>query len=361
MGIYDREYVRVGPRSQSGLGSLRFISINVWIIIINFAVFVVDQGLQGHRIPAPVAMQLSDLGRQVAFRNRAAEPVLRDSLGRRIAPDSPELDPRNPTPPRIYQVLYDKTTRQQIGSQEVELMTPLQAYGHFSTALGFFQIELWRFITFQFLHANFTHVLFNMFGLWIFGGMVEQYLGSKRYLAFYLTCGIFGAVSYLLLNFLGNVIPSQHRIPLVLPDSIYTPLVGASAGVFGVIMACAFIAPNAMVMLILPPVPLKLKWLAYGYVVVAAWNLLRGGQNAGGDAAHIGGAIAGAFFIRQAHLLRDFFEVLGPGKGAGGRGRRAASEAEVDRILSKVASQGLRSLTEEEKRTLRRASEAGRR
>src|SRR5947207_11272537 len=95
------------------------------------------------------------------------------------------------------------------------------------------------------------------------------------------------------------------RRPGVLIDAPWTPLVGASAGVFGVILACAYIAPEAMVQLILPPVPLKLKWFAYGYVVVAAWNLLRGGANAGGDAAHIGGAIAGFFFIRNAHLLRD--------------------------------------------------------
>src|SRR5262249_21154560 len=152
--------------------------------------------------------------------------------------------------------------------------TPLQAYGHFSTALGFFGLQLWRFITFQFLHASLMHVLMNMFGLWVFGGMVEEYLGSKRYFAFYLTCGIFGGVSYLALNFLGNLFPPVH-LPFLLPDSIYTPLVGASAGVFGVIMACAFIAPNAMVVLFFPPVPLRLKWLAYGYVALAAWNLFR--------------------------------------------------------------------------------------
>ena len=59
-------------------------------------------------------------------------------------------------------------------------MDPLQAWGHFSTAKGFFQYEVWRLVTFQFLHANFVHLFFNMFGLFIFGGMVEQYLGRRR-------------------------------------------------------------------------------------------------------------------------------------------------------------------------------------
>jgi membrane associated rhomboid family serine protease len=234
-------------------------------------------------------------------------------------------------------------------------MSPVEAWGHFSTATGFLVIQLWRFVTFQFLHANITHLLFNMFGLWVFGGMVEQYLGSKRYAAFYLTCGIFGAVSYLILNLLGNL--TSWHLPGVLPASLYTPLLGASAGVFGVIMASAFIAPNAMVVLLFPPIPLKLKWMAYGYVVLALFNLLSGGRNAGGDAAHIGGAIAGAFFIRNAHLLRDFFEVFGPGGRSGRSPRGDIPQGEVDRILRKVAQQGLRSLTDSDKRTLQRASE----
>jgi membrane associated rhomboid family serine protease len=218
---------------------------------------------------------------------------------------------------------------------------------------------MWRYLTFQFLHGSVSHIFFNMFGLWIFGGMVEQYLGSKRYAAFYLTCGVFGAVSYLLLNLLGARV--GVRLPGVLFDSLYTPLVGASAGVFGVIMACAYIAPNAIVQLLFPPIPLKLKWFAYGYVAFAAWNLLRGGSNAGGDAAHIGGAIAGFFFIRNAHLLRDFFDIFGDSRkqseSGGGGARKRPDDSEVDRILAKVARDGLGSLTDPEKSTLRRASE----
>src|SRR6185436_18755240 len=117
----------------------------------------------------------------------------------------------------------------------------------------------------------------------------------------------------------------------------------ASAGVFGVIMAAAYIAPNAIVQLLFPPIPLKLKWFAYGYVALAAANLLRGGHNAGGDAAHVGGALAGYFFVRNAHLLRDFFDVIGRRTPAAGGPATEADTQELDRILQKVGRDGLAS------------------
>jgi len=244
-------------------------------------------------------------------------------------------------------------------------------FGHFSTAEALFykagntmyvNLEVWRFITFQFLHANLLHVFFNMFGLYIFGGMVEQYLGRRRYLAFYLLCGIFGGLMYVLLNLLGQ---TGMHIPGVLVNDPRTPLIGASAGVFGVIMACAYIAPNARLMLLFPPIPMRLKVFAYAYVAFTAFNLLVGGHNAGGDAAHIGGAIAGAYFIRNAHMLYEFFNVFSKGRPPPGNPRRAAphkhkskrNTAEIDRVLAKIATQGLASLTDKEKQILRQETD----
>ena len=227
----------------------------------------------------------------------------------------------------------------------------------FSTHFGFARLEVWRLVTFQFLHADFLHLFFNMFGLYIFGGMVEQYLGAKRYAAFYLMCGICGGLLYLILNGVGML--TNGALPGSLNVDAMTPLIGASAGVFGVIVAAARIAPDMQVMLIFPPVPLKLKWLAYGYVGIAAFNLIIGGSNAGGDAAHIGGAIAGFFFIRNAHLLRDFFDVFRnsnkPPKAARAK-KSGVSEADVDRVLAKVRDKGIASLTEREKKLLEKAS-----
>ncbi|HRQ72557.1 MAG TPA: rhomboid family intramembrane serine protease [Phycisphaerales bacterium] len=239
----------------------------------------------------------------------------------------------------------------------------LYEVGHFSTQKGFQQLEVWRLVTFQFLHSPATiwHLFFNMFGLFVFGGLVEEYLGRKKYLAFYLVCGIFGGLAYLLLNLLGQI--PGLALPGVLFHDPATSLVGASAGVFGVIMACAFIAPDAIVQLIFPPIPLRMKWFAYGYVALATVNLLAGGANAGGDAAHLGGAAAGYFFIRNSHLLRDFFDVMKDSRREGGSprpSRHRRSDDEVGKVLAKVRQEGLGSLTEREKRILQRETEAKR-
>jgi membrane associated rhomboid family serine protease len=255
----------------------------------------------------------------------------------------------------------------------------LFAYGHFSTfevATWAGGIEFWRFLTFQFLHANIMHIFFNMLGLYMFGAMVEDHLGPKKYVAFYLTCGIFGGFLYLVLNLAGQFL----SIPGVLINDTRTPLIGASAGVFGVIMACAKIAPNTVVQLILPPVPLKMRTMAYAYVGISFASLLLGTNNAGGEAAHIGGAIAGYFFIRNSHLLRDFFDVFTDSRRPGGRSKlrlagdgpdrvrastraseelaaeEAAMDRDLNRILDRVKEVGSEGLTDEERATLERVT-----
>jgi membrane associated rhomboid family serine protease len=362
MGIYDREYVKVGPRSGSGLGSLRFVSINSWIIIINVVVFVLGVLLVRVASPVLVAEHLDS----VPAAGVVEEPVFRRlAVGPQGTVTPAPVDARGaPAGAAAERLLYDKGSMrlvngrafgQPIGVRTYQWMNPLDRWGHMSTWFVVRELQVWRVVTFQFLHANITHIFFNMFGLWVFGGMVEQYLGSRRYAAFYLTCGIFGALSYLLLNALGA---SGVRLPGVLVEDQHTPLVGASAGVFGVIVAAAYIAPNAIVQLLFPPIPIKLKVMAYAYVGLAAFNLLSRGHNAGGDAAHMGGAIAGFFLVRNAHLLWDFFDVFKDSRRAGpGAGGRDAEAADVDRILAKVRTGGLRSLSGSERRTLRRASE----
>ena len=231
----------------------------------------------------------------------------------------------------------------------------LYTVGHFSTLTGFGRLEVWRLVTFQFLHANLLHLAFNMFGLWIFGSLVEGYLGRRKYLAFYLVCGIFGGLMYLTLNLAGILgVP----LPGVLNIHQTTQLVGASAGVFGVIMACAYIDPKSVVDLLFPPISIRMRTLAYGYVALALYNLLVGGSNAGGDAAHVGGAIAGFFFIRNSHLLVDFFDVLNDSRKAATR--QGPSEAELDRVLAKTRRDGLASLNTRERRVLAEASKARR-
>ena len=155
-------------------------------------------------------------------------------------------------------------------------------------------------------------------------------------------------------------------IPGLLFNSTATPLIGASAGVFGVLMAGAYLAPNALVLLFFI-LPMRLKTLAYLLVAIAFFTVVRNGANAGGEAGHLGGALAGFYFIRRPHHLHGFFDILGRldptshhYRRTGRRtatGRRPAQTEKIDRILAKISAEGLKSLTESEKRALREASE----
>lgn len=370
MGLYDRDYIRdVEPRrgayGRGGWSSLRMVSVNAWIIAICVGVFVIDNLLipkaawQLVRIstdlPASIELQL---GRNAKFQE----------------------DPRLIAGPRqgtytgvVLDVSVSPATA--VGTATYVWMPPLKRWLHLSTSLVILRIEFWRFIGFQFLHGDQWHLLFNMLGLYFFGGMVEQYLGSKRYLAFYLLCGVFGAVLYLVLNLLGLTAAMFTRegvtIPGLLSSSMFTPLVGASAGIFGVLMAGAFLAPRAVVLLFFI-IPMQLRTLAYALVAVAFLSIVLGAHNAGGEAGHLGGAIAGWYFIRHPYHLHGFFDFLGrvdptshhyrgrQGRPRTLRGARSrARDDEVDRILAKIKDQGVQSLTEAEKRVLRDVSRQG--
>ncbi len=355
MGIADRDYARVQPRGEGIGGRLRLLSVTGWLLIINISVFVIGGFMTGSGVPVSVAQKALP---GESIKGALVEDQFRQVDGKPVTAEAV----RNGTGAMVIRILVDPETRQPVGREIYQIMAPLTAYGHFSTHQGFQRLEVWRLVTFQFLHANFMHIFFNMLGLWIFGGIVEQFLGSKRYLAFYLMCGICGGLLFLLLNLLGA---ANIPLPGALKVGLSTPLVGASAGVFGVIIACAYIAPNTVVRLLFPPIPLKMKTFAYGYLVIVAANLLvLKGANQGGDAAHVGGALGGYFFIRRPHLLRDFFDVFGNSNKKGAqrsthpkRKNARKSDQEIDRILDKVNTQGLHSLSESEKKALRRATE----
>ncbi|QYK49534.1 MAG: rhomboid family intramembrane serine protease [Phycisphaeraceae bacterium] len=363
MGISDRDYARhpgrargsTSGRMRLGVGSLRLLSFNAWLIGLNVAIFVLGILLAGRGVPVLIERSIDP------STPPKAKLVILDQMlttgGQPVAPGTPV-----PSSGYFRRPILIEGTNQIVGTALYQMMDPLTAFGHFSTYQGFQRVEVWRLVTFQFLHANFAHLLLNMLGLYFFGGTVERNLGFKKYAAFYLVCGIFGGLAYLLLNVLGNVLPFQ--IPGLLFHATMMPLVGASAGVFGVIVACAYLEPRESVQLLFIPIGIPLPWFAYGYVLFSILNLLSGGKNAGGDAAHVGGAIAGYYFIRHSHLLRDFFDVFTDSRRPQGqRGRGGAgvdAEREIDRILAKVRATGADSLTGAERRTLRSATARGR-
>jgi membrane associated rhomboid family serine protease len=170
----------------------------------------------------------------------------------------------------------------------------LRAWGYFSIDTAIRGLQVWRLVTMQFLHHDPRHIFFNMVALFFFGPIVEQMLGARRYLAFYLICGIASALLFTALCFFN-----------VLGDDPRTPLIGASGGIFGVLIAAAIIAPNAMVLVFF--FPMRLRYLAIGLVAIAVITVLGAGhtpgQNAGGEAAHIGGALMGWLLIKNPRLL----------------------------------------------------------
>jgi membrane associated rhomboid family serine protease len=168
-------------------------------------------------------------------------------------------------------------------------------WGAFSPQSAVYHLQIWRFITFQFLHAGIGHIFFNMLALYYFGPMIENYLGPRRYLAFYLLCGVSGAAMFLALMFAG-----------LLQVSPTTMLIGASAGILGVLAAAATVAPDRPIMLIFPPVSLSLRVLAWIFIGIAVLTVLQNGLNAGGEAAHLGGAAMGFALIRKPSLLNVF-------------------------------------------------------
>jgi len=178
----------------------------------------------------------------------------------------------------------------------------LEAWGHFSWFTAIENLQVWRFITFQFLHGSLGHLIGNMLGIYFFGPLVEDRLGRRRFLAFYLLCGVTGPLAYLVFQAIG-----------VLPRDAYVPLIGASAGVFGILIAGAIIAPNITVQLLIPPIPVKLATLAYFLIGLAVFTVFTRGANAGGEAAHLGGIAMGYYLIKNPNLL-NFAEVFGKKK-----------------------------------------------
>lgn len=377
MGLQDRDYLRETPPPPRRGGRPRFglplWNVTTWIIVVTSAVFLVDRFLPP------------------AFTPDGTVTILNPDLAARWSsvPEKNRLV-GEPEPPRGWQAEVTEYYRGPMatpqGTADVTIpvlvrhgvrVPPIQKYLQFTTGqaimyrsptLGLVGFEFWRFLGYMFLHADVTHLLFNMMGLYFFGSIVEHFLGSKRYLAFYLLCGIFGAFVFMLLN-IGGLLAKEHLgsvPPGLLPNSPLAPLIGASAGVFGVIFAAAYLTPNQTVLLYFVA-PIRLRTLAYGLVGIAVATVLLKGNNAGGEAAHLGGAIAGAWFIRHPHQLHGFFDFLGRADptSRSNKVRKARiagagpSTAEIDRILDKVREHGLASLDERERATLREASRRG--
>lgn len=140
----------------------------------------------------------------------------------------------------------------------------------------------WQLLTYGFLHGNLTHIMFNMFGLWMFGRELEQMMGSQRFLIYFLTCVVgAGLVQLTVAGLQGDVYPT----------------VGASGGVFGILLAYGLTFPNRMVVLIFPPIPMKAKYFVLFYGLMELYLGVSGGAPGVANFAHLGGMLFGFMLL----------------------------------------------------------------
>ncbi len=195
-----------------------------------------------------------------------------------------------------------------------------ELWGAYSWFTAMHEGQIWRFISYQFVHADFGHLFFNMWALYIFGRAVEAVLGPRRYLAYYFLCGIAGALFASLLGALHIVTPNLTSMDVALFTHIaeyagdplqpweLIPMVGASGSIYGILMASVFLFPHANITLMIPPVTMSIRTFAIIVMIIATATILFGGYNAGGEAGHLGGIIMGAiimYFLRR-HMIKSY-------------------------------------------------------
>lgn len=228
----------------------------------------------------------------------------------------------------------------------------------------------WTLITYMFAHSRYDifHILFNMLALYWFGKLFVEYLGSDKLVAVYILGGLVGGLLYLLLF---------NTVPFFVERSGFSGMVGASAAVFAIMVATATLLPDyAFHLLFFGPV--RIKYIALFYVVLSFLGTTQ--ENAGGNIAHLGGALMGFVYIKQLQvgvnwggwitITLDWFKDLFKPKrnvkvtyrkeekrsGTKPSGPSKASQAEIDAILDKISDRGYESLTKEEKEKLFNAS-----
>jgi membrane associated rhomboid family serine protease len=208
-----------------------------------------------------------------------------------------------------------------------------QAYNYLS--LFFFEnpkFQYWQVLSHMFMHGGFMHIAFNMFALYSFGSALEHFWGGKKFLFFYISCGLGAALLHTVVNYfmfhhgLSSLVEagfSMSEIYTLLADgkldtrwvdtlggsglnnftsAFASPAVGASGAIYGLLVAFAFMVPNAELALMFIPVPIKAKYFVPGLLVIdlilgVSGESIFGGASGIAHFAHIGGALIGFFMM----------------------------------------------------------------
>jgi len=281
----------------------------------------------------------------------------------------------------------------------------LQQRGIDLTALGglhFFMasdFHVYQFVTYMFLHGGFTHILFNMFALWMFGSVIERVWGPKKFFFYYMVCGLGagitqelvqyatymyeGLAAYQYVNVGGQQMAMESYI------NLWTTI-GASGAVYGILLAFGMIFPNERLFIIPFPFPIKAKWLIVGYIAIELFSAMSGPGDGVAHMAHLGGMLFGFLLIRYWRNHPDSSQRFGRSRGqeffdnlkrkyderqqnnrmkanqtgydraadsrresdAEYNARQRKNQEEIDAILDKIRKSGYDSLTKEEKQKL---------
>ena len=153
--------------------------------------------------------------------------------------------------------------------------------------------QLWQLVTYSFLHGNLLHLFTNMFAMWMFGMQIEQLWGSRLFAFYYFACVIGAALVQLVVV----------SLSVDGGGPIY-PTIGASGGVFGVLLAFGMMFPNQRILLLIPPIPIKAKWFVILYGAFELYAGITGTQSGVAHFAHLGGMLFG--FVMIVYWRRRF-------------------------------------------------------
>jgi membrane associated rhomboid family serine protease len=262
--------------------------------------------------------------------------------------------------------------------------------------------HLYQLVTYLFLHASFMHILSNMFGLWMFGCVIENVWGPKKFLFYYITCGVGAGLLQEIAQFVSFYMTIAEQVPettlgIVMEYGTHYAsalnswtTIGASGAVYAIILAFGMTFPNERLFIIPFPFPIKAKWFVLGYVAIEFFSALGSSGDGVAHTAHLGGMLFGYLMIRYWNRHPDasynrgrgqqFFENLkrnfeqrqqnnqrhnnadmhvergGKEADMEYNARKRQNQEEIDAILDKIRKSGYDSLTKEEKKKLFDAS-----
>jgi len=264
---------------------------------------------------------------------------------------------------------------------------------HFFLASDF---QPYQLITYMFMHGGFEHIIFNMFALWMFGCVVERVWGPKKFLFYYIACGLGAGLFQELAQFGQFYLIASEQFPSMSIGQLWTighnsadvlngwTTVGASGAIYGILLAFGMIFPEERMFIFPLPVPIKAKYFVIGYAAIELVSAIATTGDGVAHTAHLGGMLIGFFMIRywrrqvngyRSSSAADAFDKLRDILGGGKRNRqnfrytknesyqkhqadwdfnekKRATQEEIDRILDKIRKSGYDSLTKDEKQTL---------